>query len=184
MPAMARRYAVRNNLDLKDPEQYLAAAEEVVAYAAGDILTGGKPARRELSAWQRVLDKVKEILSRLIGRPYYNEAEIARIVANASAHLKRRALDQKLIPMSAGVRLSKKVPLYYQQLWKSIASEKVPERASPEEYLRILRSKIGLTEAELIENKRLNELIKVEKDPEQRKLLKSQIRASTGEIKP
>lgn len=141
MPDMARAYAKRNGLDISDPDQRLHAAEEVVAYTAGKILSGQKPDAREMTVWQRVVEMFKDFIAMLRRKVRYNEKTIARIVSAASNHLKRAAMaNQSELAMRPV--FSQKPTLYYSKIWDSINSSKVPNAAPVTEYEKILQSKI------------------------------------------
>jgi GGDEF domain-containing protein len=140
MPDLARKYATRNGLDISIPEQKRAAAEEVIAYAAGSILSGKKPDARVMPWYSRLLDTIKGWLKAVRGEKYYNEAAIARIVQHASNHLKREntAPNRDMLGRPVFQRAPK---LYYSKVWEAINSNKVPAKAPFEEYVKILKSK-------------------------------------------
>lgn len=144
MPERVTAAAQRNGLDLSILDQRRAAAEEVVAYAAGQELTG-QPIDKPVIPWfKQAVRAVKGFFSRMAGRPFYDDRAIAGLIQQA-----RRALEGGTTGMTPGeLARSQKAPMFYSPVERAITDSK-QAKASAEQWLATLKATTGVKPEEL-----------------------------------
>jgi diguanylate cyclase (GGDEF)-like protein len=144
MPERVEAAARRNGLDLTAQDQRRAAAEEVIAYAAGQHLSGQAIDAPLVPYWTRAVRAVKAFFSRIVGRPFYDDTAIAGLIQEAHQALERGTAGT--VPGEA--RRSTRAPIYYSAVERVIGSNK-QGKASGEQWLATLKSTKGVKPEEL-----------------------------------
>lgn len=144
MPERVEAAARRNGLNMADPAQRRAAAEEVVAYAAGQHLSG-QPIDKPAVPWfNRVMRAVKGFFSRMTGRPFYDDRAIAGLIEHA-----RQALEHGGSFNEPGeAARSTRAPTFYSALERAVETNK-QGKASGEQWAATIKRTAGVKPGEL-----------------------------------
>lgn len=144
MPERVEASARRNGLDLTDLAEKRAAAEEVVAYAAGQHLSGQAIDKPLLPWFKRAARAVKAFFSRLTGKPFYDDNAIAGLIQQA-----HRALEEGGAGTTPGEpSRSTRAPMFYSAVERAIETNK-QGKASGEQWLATIKATKAVKPEEL-----------------------------------
>lgn len=144
MPERVEASARRNGLDLTDLAEKRAAAEEVVAYAAGQHLSGQAIDKPLLPWFKRAARAVKAFFSRLTGKPFYDDNAIAGLIQQA-----HRALEEGGAGTAPGEpSRSTRAPTFYSAVERAIEANK-QGKASGEQWLATIKAAKGVKPDEI-----------------------------------
>ncbi|MGH8328520.1 MAG: hypothetical protein ACRET2_17365, partial [Steroidobacteraceae bacterium] len=179
MPERVRAAATRNGLDVSDPRQRRAAAEEVVAYAAGRILTGQPIEKSMLPVWGQALRAIRAFFSRMFGRPFYDEHEIASLVAESAKAVKLANYRTRLATIGEA-RRAQRAAMFYSPVERAVDGSQ-QGRASPEQWMATIRRTPGVKPEELEWNG-VEDWLKEQKGPVTKEALQGYLRANRLEL--
>jgi len=176
MPERVQAAAQRNGLDVSDVDQRRAAAEEVIAYAAGQHLSGQPIDKPVLPYWKRAVRAVKAFFSKMRGKPFYDDKAIAGLIQQA-----RTALEGGTAGTLPGEPpRSQRAPMFYSPVERAI-SESKQGKASAEQWLATLKKQSGVKPEEL-EWLNLDHWLKDHKGPVTKEELADYVRANRLEL--
>jgi hypothetical protein len=140
----AREAAARNGLseiDSKDEvvrrEHRNKAAEEFIAYIAGEVVSGNKPPVAQIGFWESVVRAVRQMLARY-GLVDVNARDIAHLINRAQAYARGGVFGVRE-SLRRDVMLAQNVPDFYSQMMR-YAEKKLPNAGTPEQYLEQLKA--------------------------------------------
>lgn len=176
MPERVEAAATRNGLDLGDTEQRRAAAEEVIAYAAGQHLSGQSIYKPVLTWFKQAVRAVKAFFAKMAGKPFYDDKAIAGLIQQAQQALERGTAGT--VP-GEPVR-STRAPRFYSPVERAVEASK-QGKASAEQWLATIKKMAGVKPEEL-EYLDLEPWLKSYKGPITKEELADYIRANRLEI--
>lgn len=144
MPERVKYAAERNSLNLEDIGQRRAAAEEVIAYAAGQKLSGQRIDAPVVSWLTRAVRAVKGFFAKMAGKPFYDDQAILGLIKQA-----QRALEQGSVGTVPGESLrSSRAPMFYSPVERAVESSK-QGKASANQWLATIKKGAGIKPEEL-----------------------------------
>jgi diguanylate cyclase (GGDEF)-like protein len=172
MPERVQAAAIRSGLDVRDPAQKRAAAEEVIAYAAGQHLSGQPIDKPVVPYWTRAVRAVKAFFARMTGRPFYDDTAIAKLIGQARQALERGTAGTLLGEPARATR----APMFYSPVERAVTESK-QGKASAGQWLATLRKTTGVKSDEL-EWLNLEPWLKEHKGPITKEELADYVRAN------
>lgn len=145
MPERVQTTAYRNGLDIKDLAQRRVAAEEVIAYAAGQHLSGQAIDKPLLPYWTRAVRAVKAFFGKVTGKPFMDDKAISGLIEES-----RRALEEpgRSFTEAGEAVQSTRAPTFYSATERAITESK-QAKASPDQWLATLKKTAGVKPEEL-----------------------------------
>lgn len=144
MEDRVRATAQRNGLDVNNLDQRRMAAEEVVAYAAGKYLSGQQLDNQHQGIFNRAVQAVRQFFSRVSGKPFINDADIAKLIGESKRALETGATRQRM----GDIARSTRAPTFYSAVERAVEGSK-QAKASADQWLATLRKTPGVKAEEM-----------------------------------
>jgi hypothetical protein len=179
LPDRVRAAAKRNGLSVDVISQRRAAAEEVIAYAAGQHLAGIPLSGSLTSWWQRAWDAIRRFVTEVFGRHQFDDRRILEIVQRAHDTLRRP--PDTTSTLEADLSETHRAAVFYSAVEQVIAASR-QNRATPTQWLAMIKSAAGV-KAEEIDWLELEPWLKAHAGQVMRSELVEYIRAHQLEIR-
>lgn len=140
----AREAAARNGIkdidhkdDIRRQDARNKAAEEFIAYLAGEIVSGNKLPPAQIGFWEKILRAFRQALARF-GLVDVGARDIAHLI-NSAERYARGSLFSARESRRRDIMMAQAVPEFYSQMMKYI-EDKLPNSATAQQYLEQLKA--------------------------------------------